>query len=452
MSKLSVLEKNAYINILIKDNGIWAHLAYTDFNANREYILSDYTDLNALKFLLDDNVFTKEFWFEYFDTVEKVFDWDIVDKDKDSVFTFRDFKAEGDGVSGVRVQIDDNQDFFTEIFNSVRDFSNEVSLRVIDDAYLETMLKGLSQRIDIDDLLVVDMDLFHFSVFRVTAEYEKGRPTGHQIFSKSKMSWKDEIPLIDSIKDARFGAFLSTELSEKNLQNTWANFVIDRPIFVQDRPLLDIVRSYATIQNFSLFRDNRKKIETFGREYTRSAMIITGNIPRVLGKSKTLMTIIDGLEITGNFDCYFDLDLRTIAYGKSYVEMTESTDIILTRNSLLPKMTKVIIPQTKPGMKNRVVFSGKVQGVDTEQTDFYAISSQFTMIEMPPHENRLLIEGTFRNGVKMIPLGETKINYMSTPESTKIDSILFDCRPRPIVYGPDAHSNKLKLQSWLNDY
>ncbi len=96
--------------------------------------------------------------------------------------------------------------------------------------------------------------------------------------------------------------------------------MIDRPIFVQDRPLLDIVRSYATIQNFSLFRDNRKKIETFGREYTRSAMIITGNIPRVLGKSKTLMTIIDGLEITGNFDCYFDLDLRTIAYGKSYVE------------------------------------------------------------------------------------------------------------------------------------
>ena len=452
MAKLSVLKKNAYINILVKDNAIWAQLAYTDFNANREYILSDYTDLNALKFLLDDNVFTKEFWFEYFDTLEKVFDWNIVDKDKDSVFTFRGFAKEGDGVSGVRVQIDDNQEFFSEIFDSVRDFSNEVALRVIDDGYINTLMQGLSTRMEVDDLLIVDMDLLDFSVFRISAEYEKSKPTGKKIFSKSKISWKDEIPLIDSIKDARFGAFLATDISEKNLQNMWGNFVIDRPIFVQDRPLLDVIRSYATIQNFSLFRDNKKKIETFGREYTRSAMVITGNIPRILGKSKTLMSIIDGLEITGNFDCYFDLDLRTIAYGKSYIEMTDSTDIILTRNSLLPKMTKVIIPQSKAGMKNRVVFSGKIQGVDIDESDFYALSSQYTLVEMPPHENRLLIEGTFRNGLKTIPLGETKISYMSTPESTKIESILFDCRPRPIVYGPDAQANKLKLQAWLNDY
>ena len=41
MSKLSMLQQNAYISIVIKDNGIWTHLAYTDFNAEREYILSD---------------------------------------------------------------------------------------------------------------------------------------------------------------------------------------------------------------------------------------------------------------------------------------------------------------------------------------------------------------------------------------------------------------------------
>ena len=75
MPKLSILEKNAYINILIKDNGILGYLAYMDYNANREYILSDYTDINSLRFLLDDNVFTKDFWFEYFDNLENVFNW-----------------------------------------------------------------------------------------------------------------------------------------------------------------------------------------------------------------------------------------------------------------------------------------------------------------------------------------------------------------------------------------
>ena len=237
MPKLSILEKNAYINILIKDNGIWGYLAYMDYNANREYILSDYTDINSLRFLLDDNVFTKDFWFEYFDNLENIFNWNIVDKDKSSIFTFRRFKEEGDGISGVRVQIDDNQEFFREIFDSVRDFSNDVSLRVVDDQYMNSILEGILRRMNLDDLMLVDMDLFHFSIFRVKADYEKGKPTGKLSFTKSKLSWKDEISLIDSVKDSRFNAFLATELSSENLFNIWGNFVIDKPLVVQDYSL-----------------------------------------------------------------------------------------------------------------------------------------------------------------------------------------------------------------------
>ena len=66
MKNLSLLEKNAYLSIIIKDNGIWAHLAYTDFNAGREYILSDFTDLTPLRYRLDDDVFNRKFWQEYF--------------------------------------------------------------------------------------------------------------------------------------------------------------------------------------------------------------------------------------------------------------------------------------------------------------------------------------------------------------------------------------------------
>lgn len=451
MSKLSILQKNAYINILIKDNGIWVHLAYTDFNAAREYILSDYTDLNALKFLLDDNVFTKEFWYQYFDNLEKIFNWDIVDKNKSSIFTFRPFTEEGDGVSGVRVQIDDNQEFFNNIFQSVREFSNDIALRVIDDNYMFSVLDGISSRINIDDLMYIDMDLYDFSIFRITTDYEKGKPTGRKIYTKSKMSWKDEIQLIDSIKDSRFGAFLSTELSEKNVINMWGNFVIDKPLTVKDQNLLDILRSYATIQNFSIYRDNRKKIAGFGREYTNSAMIVAGGVARLLGKSKALMTIIDGLELSGNFDCYFDEDLRVLAYGKSYSSGVDSTDIILTKKSILLPMTKVIIPYTKSNVSNKILFSGAIESVNVPKSDFYILSSQYTFIKIPSHQEKLLIEGKFRNGAKMIPLGETELSYVSTPEINELESILFDCRTRPVVYGPDAYSNKIKLQSWIND-
>jgi len=451
MPKLSILEKNAYINILIKDNAIWAYLAYMDYNANREYILSDYTDLNALKFLLDDNIFSKDFWLDFFNNLEAVFNWNIVDKDSSSIFTFRRFAEEGDGISGVRVQIDDNQDFFQEIFESVRNFSNDVSLRVIDDKYMASLMEGLAKRLDIDDLVLVDMDIFDFSIFRVKTEYERGKPTGKTSFTKSKLSWSDEISLIDSVKDNRFKAFLASDISSRNLTNTWANFVIDKPLVVKDESLIDIIRSYSTIQNFSIYKDNKDKIDTFGKEYTKNALIVTGNIPRILGKSKTLLTVIDGLELTGSFDCYFDTDLKTIAFGKSLINATESTDIILTRGSILPKYTKVVIPNIKNKANNKVLLSGKIQSLDIDPTDFYILSAQYTFLKLPKHKEKLLISANFREGIKTFILGEQSLEYISVPGISEIENILFDFRNRPIIYGPDAYSNKNKLKAWIND-
>lgn len=451
MSKLSILEKNAYLNILVKNNGIWVYLAYSDLNAAREYVLSDYTDLNALRFLLDDNVFTKEFWFDYFDNLEKVFNWDIVDRDKDSVFTFRPFKEEGDGISGVRVQIDDNQAFFTKVFDSVRDFSSDISLRVVDDKFMYTLLDGLCDRMNCDDMLYIDMDIYDFSIFRVSRVYEKGKPLPQKLYTKSKMSWKDDISLIDSIKDGRFRAFLAAEISEKNLVNMWGNFVLDKPLTVKDPQLLDVIRGYATIQNFSIYRDNKKKIETFGREYTDSVMIISGSVPRVLGKSKTLLSIIDGLEMGGNFDAYFDWDSRLIAFGKSYINATKSTDIILTRQTVLPPKVKVYMPYVKTKQRDKIVLAGDIESMNIEKSDFYILSSQYTYKQLPKHREKLVISGEFKNGAKQQPLGETELNLISIPGVDEIEALLFDCRQRPIVYGPDAYANKIKLQAWISD-
>jgi len=451
MPKLSILEKNAYLDILVKNNGVWVYLAYSDLNAGREYILSDYTDLNSLRFLLDDNVFTKEFWFDYFNNLEKIFNWDIVDKDKGSIFTFRQFQQEGDGISGVRVQIDDNQQYFSKVFDSVRDFSSDISLRVVDDKYMYSILDGLGDRMNCDDIMYVDMDTYDFSIFRVSRVYEKGRAMSQKLYTKSKMSWKEDITLIDSIQDERFKAFLSAEISEKNLVNMWGNFVLDKPLTVKDPQLLDVIRGYATIQNFSIYRDNKKKIETFGREYTNSVMIVSGSIPRVLGKSKTLLSIIDGLEMGGNFDCYFDWDTRLLAFGKSFINATNSTDIILTKPTVLPPMTKVFLPYVKTKQRDKIVLAGDIESINIPKNDFYIFSSKYTYKLLPKHKEKLVISGQFRNGAKQQPLGETDLNIISIPGISEVEALLFDCRNRPIIYGPDAYANKLKLEAWIDD-
>mgnify|MGYP001244531844 FL=1 len=68
MTQLPILQEKSFLTLLIKDNFIHANLAYSDLSTHRSYILSDSTDLSPLKFRLDDVVFTKNFWFDYFDS------------------------------------------------------------------------------------------------------------------------------------------------------------------------------------------------------------------------------------------------------------------------------------------------------------------------------------------------------------------------------------------------
>lgn len=166
MNTLPILKKNAYLTLLIKDNHIFANLAYTDFIAQKTYILSDTTDLSPLKFRMDDIVFNREFWFEYFDSLEKVFDWDIVDRQWKGIFKIVDFQDEEEGVSGIKVLVDDNQPFFNVIYSSLKEFSKDIALRVVDDKYMKGILEGLRNRLGYEDILWVDIDLSNFTVYR----------------------------------------------------------------------------------------------------------------------------------------------------------------------------------------------------------------------------------------------------------------------------------------------
>jgi hypothetical protein len=448
MSKLPLLEKNAYLSLVIKDNGLWAHLAYTDHNARREYILGDFTDLHPLRHRLDDDVFTQEFWYDYFDNLERVFNWDIVDRDRNSIFTFRQFKKEGDGVNGIRIQIDDNQEFFDKIFSSIRNFSKDISLRVVDDRYMQETLEELIDRGEYEDIMYVDMDLMDFSIFRIKKIYDKKEKVDRKVFSRAKISRKGDLTLVDSVRDSRFKAFLATDLNQKEMVNYWSNFVLNRVLSLEDPNILDILRSYSTIQNHSLFRDNKEKLEGFGVSGKESCLIISGYIPQVLGKSKTLLTLIDGLELEGSFDCTWDLDMRLLSYGKSYIHATNSVDVILTSKVMHPSFTKIVIPRHKFTTPNKVVFNGKIESLEQKEREILAISCKFNYINLPDQE-KFVMSGVLKDGFKIPPERGLGIELVSSKDGKKYESLLIDVRPRPIIYGPDSYSNKSKLQNWL---
>ena len=451
MSKLPILQKNAYLSLVVKNNSIWAHLAYTDHNAGREYILSDFTDLNPLKQRLDDEFFTRKFWYEYFDNLEKVFNWDIVDRDTYRLQMYKTFKDEGVGLTGIRVLVDENQKYFNTIFSSLREFSKDIAVRIVDDSYIYNLLEGLLGRMEYDDILYVDMDLLDFKIYRGRKIIENKKEK--TIITKSKISWGNEYGVIDSVRDARFRAFLASDFASKDILNYWSNFVLNKIFFTEDPNILDILRSYTTIQNYSLYQDNINKLSGFGIGSQRNAMIISGHIPTVLGKQKTLMSVIDGLEIMGEIDCIWDLEKKILSYGKSYIFGTNSTDIILTRKEVFAPATKVLIPEVKNVKnQNKVIMSGYTESLSMEKNEFYALSPEFTFVQLPKHQDKLVVEVEFKKDI-VIPNGvKSKVGFVSIPGKSRYDSILVDGRPRPIVYGPDVYTNRSKLSVWLNDF
>lgn len=448
MSTLPILEKNSYLSLVISDNSIWAHLAYTDHNADREYILSDYTDLNPLKERLDDDFFNKQFWYEYFDNLEKVFSWDIVDRNGLNIFSFRKFKEEGDGINGIKILMDENQKFFNKIFITLREFSNDIALRIIDDKYIYGLIEGLADRLDYKDFIYIDYELDSFQIYRSL----KDSDTGKRETVKTKIEWNNEYGLIDSIKDSRLKAFLATDISSKDMINYWANFVLNRVYTCDDPNILDLLRAYTTIQTHSIYEENKDKLAGIGIQGT-TAVVASGFVTNLLSKSHLLLTLIDGLEISGTFDYYHDSECRILSFGKSYVSGPNSSDIILTRKEILSNATKAIVPEIKSNRKrSQIIFSGYTDSLDGEKQNFYVLSPEFTLVKLPLHREKLIIEGEFKNGAYLPGIEESRtITCISVPEKLKYNSLLVDARPRPIVYGPDVYSNRIKLQQWLND-
>ena len=197
-----------------------------------------------------------------------------------------------------------------------------------------------------------------------------------------------------------------------------------------------------------MFRDNKEKLEGFGVSGKESCLIISGYIPQVLGKSKTLLTLIDGLELEGSFDCTWDLDMRLLSYGKSYVHATSSVDVILTGKVMHPSFTKVVIPHHKFTTPNKVVFNGKIESLGQKEGDVLAISCKFNYVNFPDQE-RFVMSGVLKDGFKVPPERGSGIEFVSSKDGKKYESLLIDVRPRPIIYGPDSYSNKSKLQNWL---
>lgn len=452
MDTLPILKQNAYLTVLVKDNRIFANLAYTDFLAQKTYVLSDMTDLSPLKFRMDDIVFNKGFWSEYFDSLEKEFDWNIVDRKWGDIFKIANFESEGEGVSGIKVLVDDNQPFFNNIYLSLKEFSRDIVLRIVDDKYMRNLIESLRSRLGYEDIMWIDVDLSHFTIYRSRyigssgSIFKKEKKLEDLEFTVSQISWSSEMGLIDSIKNSKLQAFLSVEANSDDVLNRWANFVATPPSYISDPVVSDVLRSFATIQNLSIKENNKEKLNDFGRD--GSAVVLTGKLTELLDKKDIYLALIDGLELEGMFDMYIDSNNRLLAYGRNLVQASLSDEIIVIKGDIVPHVSKVVIPSVSTRAKAKVVFSGKILSQGFEQMDIYSFNPNLEVFTIPNTIEKVIVEGELRNGALFSHYTNKDISFVSGLNGVVYDSLVVDCRIKPAIYGPKPSDNKIKLQNW----
>lgn len=452
MDKLPILHKNAYLTIVVKDNAIWSHLAYVDYNSEVQYILSDYTDISHLRRRLDDYLFLEGFWNEYFTLLQTTFGWKFMESLDKNLNRVIDFKDENYGLSGIKVLVDDNQDFLVNIFHSITQYSHDIAVRVMDIPYVRKMIGKFAEKLEYRNLLYIDLDINSFQIYRVDREDKPKRddrlPTQYK-YEEVFQQWGNEIAVIDSIKNRKLRAFLAADIDSEQLQNSWANLILHPVDVLIDPNLLDILRSFTTVQLLSLLTDNRSKLTQIGEGET--LLIVGGKIPRLLGKKITLLTLIDGLELYGHFDVAWDNECKALAYAISSSEGINSSDIVIGKNEVLSSITKVVIPELKSKKAiNKVVFSGSVDSQDFDRENILLLGDTFEMIDIENKINKVIFEGKFEDNVYIPSLEDRKVEFVSSPMGTKYDNLLIDSRLRPIIYGTDSYRNKLKINKWLN--
>ena len=141
-----------------------------------------------------------------------------------------------------------------------------------------------------------------------------------------------------------------------------------------------------------------------------------------------------------------------LTYGRSYIDGAKSTDIILGKSDVFNDTTKVLIPEIKRNRgESKVILDGAIESLELGRQEFFAISPNFTLFELPYTEDKLVFEGKYKNGAKAYN-GDSNIQFVSSNGGVLYNSILVDSRSRPIIYGPDAYDNRNKLQAWLNDH
>ena len=210
--------------------------------------------------------------------------------------------------------------------------------------------------------------------------------------------------------------FLATDLSLSEINNIFFNYLNLKVAKTTDPILHDILRAIF----MEMFIRAVKHLDIVG--LTSGILILTGEFPALLKEEAyTMLSLIDGLVLRGLWGIYIDINFNLI--NSLYINKKHRLEDATLLKLAIPFIDLFFSP-----IQVDQIPMLNLSGVKTKK--YFGVSEDIV---------RYKVNSVFNQSFSSVGDANYELQY---PLAFYIRSVIFDMRPRPIEYGPEAINNK----------
>lgn len=245
--------------------------------------------------------------------------------------------------------------------------------------------------------------------------------------------------------EKRLSSLLSVNLERNVLKDMVANLFARRTNSSISVETWDILRALITA---SLLNFNDASFRRFGIETDAAALVITGDMVKVMPQNHAFIAVVDGLQLRGRYEVVVDREYRFMLGGAD----SDVSGFICPLKELYPhRYLYLSTERGGSGRHGRPAFWGRIKSYKDEKS---GVEKEVSIVGQTGSINMFDVKGGGKLYIKpeksaYFPNLKKEKKDLTHEFGDRISKIIIDCRKIPVVYGPDVETNNARLSDWI---
>ncbi len=452
------------LKLYIDYGGIYASLAYSDVAQGQSYILHDHSVIDANEFVHLLKSKGVSVLINYISALGEKFAWDLIDSNSQDIIKFNEFSAERIGVSSYEIAFDSRLE---DLASTLSEYIPEQFLKSVTTTLSQDIYRKIAIKMGYKKAVFVDINRHKFTV----AAFDTDSTSKEMGLAGHFELLIDNEELVEGSGDGDINKFLWR--SAKFDLNSWANTIYSSTLPVQGKLFQEYFFGFALKNLLDFSRRSDCFTDNFISKYADSSLdvykkninlrnfaadtlvVLSGEITRVLAVRLLSILLIDGLDLKNQFDLLVDDKKNILMWGENYFFGSNAKDILVSSRQIISPLKRVVVPSVQPGRgdagKRKVVGRYKItdsaEHNESSQYDYF-YSPEINVVNIPDsYKRRRFFHISYTDRAWSDSLG-SKFCFLFDPLKPLFDEVLFDCRYKPVVYGPNSTANRKRFKLW----